>query len=171
MADSCVNHKHCATDAPGWLSGGHPALADGAVQRTVCFRGSSNCCSWLTDISVRNCGGFYVYQLKRPPYCNFRYCGSGISPTTGSKNKDLHDSTVFSGVQITPKTSTNISRYLYSTRLVCRFSSLTRARKEEKKWRTMSIIFANENAEFLPDFDLFEMNMFKNKKINIHYLP
>ena len=85
MADSCVLHKHCGTDAPGWLSGGHPAVADGAVQRKVCFRGRSKCCSWQIDISVRNCGGFYVYQLKRPPHCNFRYCGNGISPTSGNE--------------------------------------------------------------------------------------
>ena len=85
MADSCVDHKHCGTDAPGWISGGHPSVADRVVSRIVCFRSISNCCKWSIVISVRNCGGFYVYWLQRPPHCNFRYCGSGIQPTSGTK--------------------------------------------------------------------------------------
>ncbi|CAH3142153.1 unnamed protein product [Porites lobata] len=82
MADSCVDHKHCGTAAPGWMNGGHPSVAERVVSRSVCFRSKSNCCKWLIVISVRNCGGFYVYWLQRPPHCNFRYCGSGIQPTS-----------------------------------------------------------------------------------------
>ena len=87
MADSCVNHKHCGTAAPGWMNGGHPSVAERVVSRSVCFRSKSNCCKWSIVISVRNCGGFYVYWLQRPPHCNFRYCGSGIQPTSGTKRE------------------------------------------------------------------------------------
>ena len=87
MADSCVDYKHCGTDAPGWMNGGHPSVADRVVSRTVCFRSRSNCCNWSIVISVRNCGGFYVYWFQRPPHCNFRYCGSGIQPTSGIKRE------------------------------------------------------------------------------------
>ena len=87
MADSCVDYKHCGTDAPGWMNGGHPSVAERVVSRSVCFRSTSNCCKWSIVISVRNCGGFYVYWLQRPPHCNFRYCGSGIQPTSGTKRE------------------------------------------------------------------------------------
>ena len=87
MADSCVDYKHCGTAAPGWINGGHPSVADRVVSRTVCFRSKSNCCKWSIVISVRNCGGFFVYWLHRPPHCNFRYCGSGIQPTSGTKRE------------------------------------------------------------------------------------
>ena len=87
MADSCVDYKHCGTDAPGWMNGGHPSVAERVVSRSVCFRSKSNCCKWSIVISARNCGGFYVYWLQRPPHCNFRYCGSGIQPTSGTKRE------------------------------------------------------------------------------------
>ena len=30
-----------------------------------------------TNIRVRNCGAFFVYELQKPPGCHFRYCGNG----------------------------------------------------------------------------------------------
>ena len=82
MADSCVPINHCGVRGPGWLSGGHPSVLDGAVQRKVCFIANS-CCGFSVSIAVRNCGGFYVYQLKQLVFCFFRYCGNGSSPTPG----------------------------------------------------------------------------------------
>ncbi|XP_067037302.1 protein sidekick-2-like isoform X2 [Acropora muricata] len=93
MADSCVSMRHCGARYPGWLSGGHPSVSDGAVLRKVCFTGYRGCCQYSTFISVRNCSGFYVYKLSPvyPTYysCNFRYCSSNgfeVPPTstTGS---------------------------------------------------------------------------------------
>ena len=37
-----------------------------------------NTCTWKTTANVRNCGDFYVYQLKETPACVLRYCGGGI---------------------------------------------------------------------------------------------
>ena len=79
MADSCVTMRHCGARDPGWLSGGHPSVSDGAVLRKVCFTGYSGCCRHSTFVSVRNCSGFYVYKLSPVyPYnnCDFRYCSS-----------------------------------------------------------------------------------------------
>ncbi|XP_078357600.1 uncharacterized protein LOC144642507 isoform X1 [Oculina patagonica] len=75
MPDACVPKRRCGTRAPGWLSGGHPTVAQGAVQRTVCFHWRRSCCYWSTSIRVRNCGSFYVYELPPTPYCRLRYCG------------------------------------------------------------------------------------------------
>ena len=77
MPTSCVGKNRCSSHAPGWLNGSHPSVADGAVHATVCFHWSSGCCAWSTSIRVRNCGGFYVYELGPPPACWLRYCGNG----------------------------------------------------------------------------------------------
>ncbi len=75
MPDKCVTTYYCGTHAPGWLNGAHPTVAEGAVQRKVCFHWASNCCEWSTDIRVRNCGAYYVYELPPTQTCNLRYCG------------------------------------------------------------------------------------------------
>ena len=76
MADTCVSMLRCGTVASGWLSGAHPTVADGAVVRKVCYNWLS-CCGHSDHIKVRNCGAFFVYELKKPPSCNMRYCGNG----------------------------------------------------------------------------------------------
>ena len=94
MADKCVPVRHCGTHYPGWLKGSHPTVTEGVVTRRVCYQDwyyylyyywyyywywSSNCCHWSNNIRVRNCGVFFVYELQKPAYCDFRYCGNGIA--------------------------------------------------------------------------------------------
>ena len=78
MPTSCPPKSRCNTDATGWLTGGHPSVADGQVSKTVCFHWSGSCCQWSTTIQVRNCGSFYVYYLNSTPngHCHLRYCGT-----------------------------------------------------------------------------------------------
>jgi len=91
MADSCVNTDHCGTARPGWLKGTHPVVADGAVQRQVCFsRGRGHCCYYTTYIRVRNCGAFYVYKLNRPNVCDLRYCGDKFIPSSPGRGIQFH---------------------------------------------------------------------------------
>ncbi|XP_015764436.1 PREDICTED: uncharacterized protein LOC107343379 isoform X2 [Acropora digitifera] len=85
MPHSCVSGRRCGADGPGWLVGRHPSVSEGVARRRVCFAGFRawfyrSCCRWSTYISVRNCGTFFVYKLRRPPTCNLRYCGDGIPP-------------------------------------------------------------------------------------------
>ena len=77
MPETCVATWRCGTHAPGWLNGKHPTVAQGIVTRQVCYHWNNNCCNWNNNIRIRNCGGFYVYELKRPPGCSMRYCGEG----------------------------------------------------------------------------------------------
>lgn len=65
----------CGTDAPGWLNGAHPSVADGIVSRQVCFDFFGDPCSWSTDVNVLNCGSFYLYELPEAPEECLRYCG------------------------------------------------------------------------------------------------
>ena len=81
MPTSCVGKNRCGTHAPGWLNGSHPRATDGIVRAKVCFHWSSDCCLWSANIRVRNCSGFYVYELVPPPNCHLRYCGNGGGKT------------------------------------------------------------------------------------------
>ena len=79
MPTSCVSTRHCGTDAPGWLNGAHPEVADGQVIRNVCFNWKLNCCRWAINIQVRNCGSYFVYYISGTPSanpCSLGYCGS-----------------------------------------------------------------------------------------------
>ena len=80
MPTACVPINRCNTRATGWLNGNHPTVADGQVTRQVCFHWSSNCCYWLTNIQVRNCGEYFVYLLSGTPACSLRYCGTDQIP-------------------------------------------------------------------------------------------
>ena len=88
--------RHCGARYPGWLSGGHPSVSDGAVLRKVCFTGNRGCCHYSTFISVRNCNGFYVYKLSTVVQyyyqCEYRYCSSygfGL-PTTSATGININ---------------------------------------------------------------------------------
>jgi len=76
MPTSCPPVDRSDTFATGWLNGGHPTVADGKITRQACFHWNSNCCTWSTNIEVRNCGSFYVYRFSGTPTCSLRYCGS-----------------------------------------------------------------------------------------------
>ena len=77
MPTYCVEINHCGTNAPGWFNGPHPSVADGASIVQLCFNWGRDCCRWSTCIRVRNCSGFYVYELTKSPGCRLRYCGNG----------------------------------------------------------------------------------------------
>ena len=79
MTTTCVPYLRCGTDAPGWLNGAHPTVADGTVTRSVRFSWKSNCCEWSINIQLRNCGNYFVYYISGTPYQNgnLGYCSSG----------------------------------------------------------------------------------------------
>jgi len=78
MPDKCVVRWRCGTKLPGWLNGTHPTVDAGVVTRKVCYAGNwkRSCCGWSNNIKVKNCSGYYVYELKNPPNNNSRYCGN-----------------------------------------------------------------------------------------------
>ncbi|XP_032218989.1 uromodulin [Nematostella vectensis] len=74
MPNRCIAKNYCDTDAPGWLAGGHPTIQQGVVWRKVCFHWLNDCCLWSIYIRVRNCGPYFVYQLRPTSKCDLRYC-------------------------------------------------------------------------------------------------
>ena len=76
MPTTRVPAFRCGTDWSGWLDGAHPTVEDGEVSRTVCFSDRSTGCTYSIEISVKNCGSFYIYKLAQPPGCSSRYCST-----------------------------------------------------------------------------------------------
>lgn len=74
LIDSPVDDSHCGTYGTGWLSGGHPTVAEGEVDRTVNFNYYGDNAKSSSDIKVVNCNTHYVYYLVRAPLCNLGYC-------------------------------------------------------------------------------------------------
>ena len=75
MVDNCIPVRKCSSDLTGWLNGEHPTFEDSIVRREDCFDGLLNCCYWTVQIRVRECQGYYVYELNPSPTERFsRYC-------------------------------------------------------------------------------------------------
>jgi len=55
-------------------SGSLPSVDDGIVSRQACLKQGPDCCSVHVDIEVKNCDGFFVYNLARIPDCYSVYC-------------------------------------------------------------------------------------------------
>ena len=66
----------CGTEWSGWLHGAHPTVDDDEVSRTVCFSDHPIGCKYSIEISVKNCGSFFIYKLAETPRCPSRYCGT-----------------------------------------------------------------------------------------------
>ena len=78
MPLAAPSNYSCGTDAPGWMQGTYPAEDAGIVARTVCFSWFGDPCSWSVEISVRNCGKYFVFKLPNVPECSLRYCGAPL---------------------------------------------------------------------------------------------
>jgi len=87
-SNKCVPQNQCGTFLSSWFGGGHPTVTDGVVTRTVCvtYRFSDNCCYWNGDVSVKNCGKYFVYELKKPLGCPLQHCGNGLDNGSSGKS-------------------------------------------------------------------------------------
>ena len=75
LPEKDIAEQHCGTFATGWLNGDHPTTLNAIVDREVCFSyGGLNPCPKKSQIQIRNCGDFYLYNLDDTPLCNLRYC-------------------------------------------------------------------------------------------------
>ena len=76
ITDHSLFGRHCDTSSPGWIDGTHPSNLNETVSRKVCFSyGDSDVCMLpVTNMEIKNCGKFYLYNLKDVPQCKMRYC-------------------------------------------------------------------------------------------------
>ena len=75
MATHCIPKGSCKTHASGWISGNHPSETYQLVSATACFHWDSNCCARSRPVRIRNCSGYYIYELQNLGHCYYRYCG------------------------------------------------------------------------------------------------
>lgn len=70
--------NRCGTYSSVWLNKQHPSSDQGIITCEVCANVFNITveCPWPWNIRVKNCGGFFVYELKATPYCPMRYCTS-----------------------------------------------------------------------------------------------
>ena len=67
--------SHCGTDRVGWLNDTHIPILGIQVTQTVCFDVASGYpCAESTQVTVKSCGGYFIYNLPVAPNCYFRYC-------------------------------------------------------------------------------------------------
>ena len=71
--------RSCGTYAPGHLVGSYPETVGNIVSAKVCFPHGRNNCHKETKIKIRNCGSFFVYELKETPWCQLGYCAVFIN--------------------------------------------------------------------------------------------
>ena len=77
IPDNPPQPYHCGTINPGWIKGGHPSESEGIVNRQLCFvNGDDNCEFDSYEISIRNCGKYYVYRPSNITKCSLRLCTS-----------------------------------------------------------------------------------------------
>ena len=75
MPESPPSLFSCGTDAPGWLNGTHPTVAEGIVERQICFHWAGDTCMWSRDNArVLNCGEYFIYELPDRRECRLAYC-------------------------------------------------------------------------------------------------
>ena len=78
MPTKAPDLNSCGTSSPIWMRGTHPSVEQGAVSRIACTKPHTSIdCGEAREqynITVRNCTGFYIYQLKEPTECNSAYC-------------------------------------------------------------------------------------------------
>ena len=76
MPETVVPEYRCGTHDPVWLKEPHPTVAEGTLVRKACINsfGMNNGCFHTFDISITNCGGYFVYYLGPLRYCAAAYC-------------------------------------------------------------------------------------------------
>lgn len=77
MPETAPDPYHCGTVAPMWIRGTHPDVANTEKIVELCtnIRGRNKGCSLQPqDLSVKNCGSYFVYKLFRTYGCSMAYC-------------------------------------------------------------------------------------------------
>lgn len=119
MASQCTKssqrmsqvNQPCGAYFRGWMNATHPVLSEGRVMRRVCFSYPDQCsCEIFSDVSVRNCGKFYVYHLNKPPLDKARYCGAALKSSAPKKITATVDDDSAKNICNSTKSLTGIDR-------------------------------------------------------------
>ncbi|XP_078576489.1 uncharacterized protein LOC144862097 [Branchiostoma floridae x Branchiostoma japonicum] len=173
----------CGTDAPMWLNGTHPTVADGEVSRQVCAYWSGNPCRWQVTIQVKACpAGYYVYKLPRAPACYLAYCGETVSSTAQPQTTEdpiLEDCAAYlaagntvSGVYTLDLSSTSVEAYCDMDSEGGGWTVIQRRQDGSvpfnRNWEEYKLGFGNKSGEYwLGNENIHLLTMRKNYKLRI----
>ena len=73
MSETSIDEQQCATHAPGWLNAAHPTIEEQTIDAQVCFHWVGDTCRWSSDVQVKNCGDYFLYNFPDTPTCSLRY--------------------------------------------------------------------------------------------------
>ena len=76
MATISPGTEKCGASYTAWLSGGHPTVAEGIVEREVCINTFQGDCHVKGIVKVKNCTSYYIYKFFDINACPFHYCGT-----------------------------------------------------------------------------------------------
>lgn len=74
VALECPGSSSCGGTTNIWINDHLPGQNDGIKTVIVCGSTSKGCCTISNKIRVRNCKYFYVFELRRLPRCEDKYC-------------------------------------------------------------------------------------------------
>ena len=77
ITSQVVPSDHCNTYHSGYLAreSHHPDEEGKTIPAKICFHLSSSEPCWRElQIQIKNCKGFYIYDLPEVPQCRFRFC-------------------------------------------------------------------------------------------------
>lgn len=70
------NRGHCGTQTQGWMNGTLPQVYGQTLDAVVCFVNVNGICDYNEPIKVRNCGHFFIYELKDVFKLDMAYCAT-----------------------------------------------------------------------------------------------
>ncbi|XP_013415746.1 uromodulin-like [Lingula anatina] len=83
LATECQPVQHCGTYVPLYLNGTVPNVPGDVWNVTLCATSAYGCCAYAWAavytppfVTVKNCGDYFVYELKPATGCYTAYCGS-----------------------------------------------------------------------------------------------
>ena len=74
MPETVVPDHQCGTSLTSWIKGSYPPGIGKVGSAKVCFHWGEDDCQWPTEIRIRNCGSYFLYELPDTPICSLRYC-------------------------------------------------------------------------------------------------
>ncbi|XP_029184050.2 ZP domain-containing protein-like isoform X1 [Acropora millepora] len=113
MPQKCVNLNSCGTHSPGWFEGSLPSVPGEISSGKACFNWIGDCCYFVNSVRVKNCDGFFIYELSPTPLCDLQYCGDGVADQDcTADNNDVILNGSLPGSLVSP-------RFSHSTSLQC----------------------------------------------------
>lgn len=75
MPTECIQGGfRCGTTSPLWMNGSYPSVGELSNVTACASNYNGGCCISSYDIQVKNCGDYYVYNLRHTKGCYEAYC-------------------------------------------------------------------------------------------------